>query len=117
MTVKQKHPENVHREKQLMNALLDEVVKLWKSEKEPELKKVSEKMNLSQAKIRKLLITAGERDGQSYFLSSKADTILKLWREGKNVKEICAATGLSYTSVQGYLPHQSVYGLDKKRTE
>jgi len=33
------------------------------------------------------------------------------------VAEIQAATGLSYTSVQGYLPHKSVYGLDTMSAE
>ena len=43
--------------------------------------------------------------------------ILKLRSEGKSVKEMCEITGLSYTSVQGYLPHKSVYGLDTMSAE
>ena len=44
--------------------------------------------------------------------------ILKLSREGKNVKEIMAQTGLSYTSVQGYLPHKMIiYSLDTMSAE
>ena len=114
---KQKHPEHVADAQRLMNALLDEVVGLWESEEEPELKAVAEEISLSPAKLRKLLITAGERDHTSYFSSPNADMVLKLKKEGKSVKEMCEITGLSYTSVQGYLPHKSVYGLDTMSSE
>jgi len=114
---KQKHPEHVADAQRLMNALLDEVVGLWESEEEPELKAVAEEISLSPAKLRKLLITAGERDHTSYFSSPNADMVLKLKKEGKSVKEMCEITGLSYTSVQGYLPHKSVYGLDTMSAE
>jgi hypothetical protein len=114
---KQKHPEHAAESQRLMNALLDEVVGLWESEEEPELKAVAEEISLSPAKLRKLLITAGERDHTSYFSSPNADMVLKLKREGKSVKEMCEITGLSYTSVQGYLPHKSVYGLDTMSAE
>lgn len=114
---KQKHPEHAAESQRLMNALLDEVVELWESEEEPELKAVAEEISLSPAKLRKLLITAGERYHTSYFSSPNADMVLKLKREGKSVKEMCEITGLSYTSVQGYLPHKSVYGLDTMSAE
>ena len=114
---KQKHPEHAAESQRLMNSLLDEVVGLWESEEEPELKAVAEEISLSPAKLRKLLITAGERDHTSYFSSPNADMVLKLKREGKSVKEMCEITGLSYTSVQGYLPHKSVYGLDTMSAE
>ena len=114
---KQKHPEHATEAQRLMNELLDEVVGLWESEEEPELKAVAEEIRLSPAKLRKLLITAGERDHTSYFSSPNADMVLKLKREGKSVKEMCETTGLSYTSVQGYLPHKSVYGLDTMSAE
>ena len=115
---KQKHPEHAAESQRLMNALLDEVVELWTSEEEPELKAVAEEVEISPAKLRKLLITAGERDRTSYFSSPIADMILKLKREGKSVTEIQAATGLSYTSVQGYLPHTKlIYSLDTMSAE
>ena len=85
---KQKHPEHAAESQRLMNALLDEVVELWTSEEEPELKAVAEEVEISPAKLRKLLITAGERDRTSYFSSPIADMILKLKREGKSVTEI-----------------------------
>jgi hypothetical protein len=114
---KQKHPEHATGAQRLMNALLDEVVGLWESEEEPELKAIAEEIELSPAKLRKLLITAAERDHASYFSSPTVDAVLRMSREGKSVAEIQAATGLSYTSVQGYLPHKSVYGLDTMSTE
>lgn len=114
---KQKHPEHTQRAQELMNSLLDEVVGLWTSEKEPELKAIAEEIELSPAKLRKLLITASIRDNETYFSSPTADTVLKLRSEGKSVKEMCEITGLSYTSVQGYLPHKSVYGLDTMSAE
>ncbi len=114
---KQKHPEHTQRAQELMNSLLDEVVGLWTSEEEPKLKAIAEEIGLSPAKLRKLLITASIRDNETYFSSPNADMILKLRSEGKSVKEMCEITGLSYTSVQGYLPHKSVYGLDTMSAE
>lgn len=114
---KQKHPEHEQRAKLLMNTLLDEVVALWTSEEEPELKAVAEEVEISPAKLRKLLITASIRDNETYFSSPTADAVLRMSREGKSVKDIMEQTGLSYTSVQGYLPHKSVYGLDTMSAE
>ena len=115
---KQKHPEHAAESQRLMNSLLDEVVSLWTSEEEPELKAVAEEVEISPAKLRKLLITAGERDHASYFSSPIADMVLKLRSEGKSVKEMCEITGLSYTSVQGYLPHTKlIYSLDTMSAE
>ena len=114
---KQKHPEHATEAQRLMNSLLDEVVELWESEKEPELKAIAEEIELSPAKLRKLLITASIRDHASYFSSPTADAVLRMSREGKSVKEIQENLSLSYTSVQGYLPHKSVYGLDTMSAE
>ena len=85
---KQKHPEHVQRAQELMNELLDWVVALWTAEDEPELKAIAEAIELSPAKLRKLLITAGERDHTPYYTSAKADYILSLYHSGLTVKEI-----------------------------
>lgn len=114
---KQKHPEHAAESQRLMNELLDMIVQVWTSEKEPELKAIAEEIELSPAKLRKLLITASIRDNETYFSSPTADTVLKLQKDGKSVKEIQEMLGLSYTSVQGYLPHKSVYGLDTMSAE
>ena len=73
---KQKHPEHKEKAQALMNSLLDEVVKIWTGDDQPELKSIAAEIELSPAKLRKLLITAGERDGVAYFTSAAADTIL-----------------------------------------
>ena len=115
---KQKHPEHKEQATALMNSLLDEVVSLWTSEKEPELKAIAEEIEISPSKLRKLLITAGERDHTSYFSSPLANTVLQLRNEGKSMAEIQETLGLSYTSVQGYLPHsKTIYSLDTMSSE
>ena len=78
---KQKHPEHTQRAQELMNSLLDEVVGLWTSEEEPKLKAIAEEIELSPAKLRKLLITASIRDNKTYFRSPTADAVLKLRTE------------------------------------
>ena len=112
-----KHPEHKARAEILMNSLLDEVVSLWTSEDRPELKSIAAEVEISASKLRKLLITAGERDHISYFTSDTADTIFSLYHNKATIKEIMESTGLSYSSVQGYLPHKSVYNLDTMSAE
>jgi hypothetical protein len=114
---KQKHPEHAAESQRLMNELLDMTVQVWTEQENPELKAIAEEIELSPAKLRKLLITASIRDNETYFSSPTADTVLKLQKDGKSVKEIQEMLGLSYTSVQGYLPHNSVYGLDTMSAE
>ena len=114
---KQKHPEHAAESQRLMNSLLDEVVALWTGQESPELKTIAEEVEISPAKLRKLLITAGERDNNVYYDSPVAAQVKRLRSEGKSVKEIQEIMGLSYTSIQGYLPHKSVYGLDTMSAE
>ena len=115
---KQKHPEHKEKAATLMNTLLDEVVALWTGQESPELKAIAEEIEISPAKLRKLLITAGERDNNVYYDSPMAVHIRRLLSEGKTVKEIQEILGLSYTSVQGYLPHSKlIYSLDTMSTE
>lgn len=114
---KQKHPDHAQQAQRLMNELLDSVVEMWTTEEEPELKAVAEEVEISPAKLRKLLVTAGERDHTPYYSSPTADQIISLHHSGVAVKDIMERTGLSYTSVQGYLPHKSVYGLDTMSAE
>lgn len=115
---KPKHPEHKEQAKILMNDLLDSLVSLWTSEEDPQLNTVSEELEMSVAKVRKLLITAGVRDGETYYSSPMADHVLRLWKEKKSVKEIVIETGLSVSSVTGYLPHsKTIYSLDTLSTE
>lgn len=118
MPRKRKHPEHKAEVERLMNELLDLIVQIWVSEKDPELKAVAEETELSPAKIRKLLITAGERDGKTYYDSPIALQVLSLSHKGKKIKEIGDLMGLSYSSVQGYLPHSKIiYSLETLSTE
>ena len=107
---KKKHPE--HNPEQLMNELLDNLVQVWTGEKEPELKAISAELEMSPAKVRKLLITASTRDHTTYFSSPISSSILALYHAGAGVKEIQREIGLSYSSIQGYLPHKHIYNLD-----
>ncbi len=54
---KQKHPEHKEKAATLMKALLDEVVALWTGQESPELKAIAEEIEISPAKLRKLLIS------------------------------------------------------------
>ena len=90
-----KHPTHAADAERLMNELLDELVALWTSEKEPELKTTAEEVSMSAAKVRKLLITAGVRDNTTYYESSTADHVLKLWREKKTTKIVYSLDTLS----------------------
>ena len=115
---KPKHPEYKEQAKILMNDLLDSLVSLWTSEENPQLNTVSEELEMSVAKVRKLLITAGVRDDETYYSSPIADQVLRLWKEKKSVKEIAVKTGLSISSVIGYLPHsKTIYSLETLSTE
>ena len=114
---KPKHPNHAADSQRLMNTLLDEVVSLWTEQEKPELKAIAEECELSPAKLRKLLITAGERDHVVYFSSPTADHVLSLYHKGTSMKEIMCQTGLSRSSVVGYLPHKSVYNLDTMSSE
>ena len=115
---KQKHPEHKQRSEQLLNKLLDDLVSLWTEQENPELKEIAEEIELSPAKVRKLLITAGVRDKKTYYESPVAQHILMLHQQGKKVDDITRLTGLSKSSVVGYLPHTKiVYSLDTMSAE
>ena len=114
---KKKHPEHTAEAEKMMNELLDGLVAVWTAERDPELKTVSAELEMSPAKVRKLLITAGERDKTTYFSSPAVDQVKRLREAGKSVKEIQEKLGLGYTSVQGYLPHNQIYNLDTISSE
>ena len=105
MARKRKYPEHEAEAERLMNELLDLIVLIWTAEEEPELKMLAEETGLSPAKIRKLLITAGERDKKTYYRSELSVAVLALYHRGMTIKEIQEVTGLSYQSVHGYLPY------------
>ena len=115
---KPKYPEHKQQADKLMNELLDGVVDIWTGMKEPQLGTVADELEMSVAKVRKLLITAEERDGKRYYDSSTANRVLRLYRSGKSVDEISSETGLSKSSILGYLPHsKTVYSLESLSAE
>lgn len=67
-----------------------------------EVKAVAEELEMSEIKVRKLLITAGAYE------SEIADEIMALYEAGKTIQEICRMTGLGKSSVNGYLPYTKV---------
>ena len=105
---KPKHPDHKEQAEKLMNELLDGVVEIWMGMKEQQLGVVADELEMSASKVRKLLITAGERDGERYYGNVVADRVMRLWREKKSVTEISTETGLSKSSVTGYLPHSKI---------
>ncbi len=113
-----KHPQHKVEAEALMNELLDELISIWASEEQPQVQKVAYHLEMSAAKVRKLLITAGVRDGRMYYDSPIALKVLQLARQGRTVDEIRQILGLSYTSVMGYLPYTKVvYSLDSLSAE
>ena len=67
-----------------------------------ELQQTAEEFQMSPLKIRKLLITAG------VYSNEISDQVQKLFSEGRTVVEIQQITGLSRSSVNGYLPYTKV---------
>ena len=69
-----------------------------------EMRLTAQELEISELKVRKLLITAGEYENQ------KSAEIGRLFREGMTVREIQALTGLGKSSINGYLPYtKAVY--------
>ncbi len=85
---------------EIQKALTSLAVDLY--EEYGEVKAVAEELEMSEIKVRKLLITAGEYE------SEMADEIMALREVGKTIQEICQITGLGKASVNGYLPYTKV---------
>lgn len=110
----------------VMREMLDIVVKAYekierdKNKEFPHgsLKYLSDELGLKPTKVRKLLITAGERNNEEIYKSDKCRRILKMYRNGKTVEEIMSATGLSRSSVFGYLPYRKgIYKASELSTD
>ena len=96
--------------------ILKTVVEVYKSPKNTSksINFVAETLEFSALKARKLLITAGEREGDLtlYYSTSWSETVQRLYKEGKDIKEIEQKTKLSHASVVGYLPYtKTVYTM------
>ncbi len=106
----------------ILQDLMDAAVETYREEKS--LRLTAADLNLNPIKVRKLLVTARERDiaeGREMtegYRSPLAEEVLRLRKEGKTVKEIMALTNLSRASVNSYLPYSKVpYKVDELSTD
>ena len=77
-----------------------------------QLKLLADEFSMSALKVRKLLITA------EVYSTEISDDVQELFKKGKKVAEIQAITGLSRSSVNGYLPYTKVvYKADELSTD
>lgn len=79
-----------------------------------EVSYVAEMLEISALKARKLLITAGERAGDSgaYYTTPIADAVQYMHHSGMSIEEIGEKLALSHASVIGYLPYtKTVYSM------
>ena len=114
----EKKPASNKKIQKLMNELLDEIVQAYTVDCNHNLNDTADQVEMSTSKVRKLLITAGERDGIAYFTSDTSETILDMYHQDKSVEEIMQATGLGYHSVSGYLPYtKTIYKLSELSSE
>lgn len=73
----------------------------------PSINHVSQEMNVSRVKVRKLLITAG------YYSSMASRKIQGLHDKGLPIEQICERTGLKKQTVNSLLPYsKGVYNLE-----
>ena len=108
---------------QLLNEVLDGIVDAYESLDKRQriegrlaygaIKDLSEESGLDPSKVRKLLITAGIRDGVVYFSNEASIKVMNLYRDGRSTEEIIRMTGLKRSSVLGYLPYRK--GLYRAR--
>ena len=111
-----RHKNNPSFDPALLEAeVLKTVVYLFNDPSNPnhhDISFIADELQISDLKARKLLITAGERDGKVYYTSPLASRIQKLRAEGRSLKEIEEIMGISHASVVGYLPvTRTIYGM------
>lgn len=102
------NPETVTEE--LLEAVVNAYEGLDEHGKHPSLQAIVDELDcgLNPLKVRKLLITAGETQGQKKYKSATADDVLRLWKAGKTVEEIMSTLGMSRASVHSYLPYTKI---------
>lgn len=77
----------------MMDALFTSVLRLW--EQDCSQKEIAQRLNISEPKVRKILITAGAVETEES----------RLYAEGKTVAEIAALTGKTENAVMGRIPY------------
>ena len=113
-TVPKRISQDAEKSRILMNELLDEIVQVYTVDCKYNIKYTADQLEMSSAKVRKLLITANERDEKKYYSSDIAESIIEMYHQGKTVPEIMNATNLGNHAVQGYLPYsKTIYNLSQ----
>lgn len=95
---------------EITSATMDEAVSIYKDT--GSIKETALRMEMSQVKVRKILLTRG------LWSSPRSIEIGKLLAEGKTVKEVAAELGISPVSVQAYMPYEKgLYGEEDKSND
>ncbi|MBR6984980.1 MAG: hypothetical protein IKH75_15900 [Ruminococcus sp.] len=105
MSIKAKESEYKTESARLMDELMDNVLEVYTNDCKGNANDTASQLEMSPSRVKKILITAGIRDNIVYYTSEVCEEILDLYKKGKSVAEIMAATGLGLHSVQGYLPY------------
>ena len=88
-------------------SVVDDVIKLYDST--GTIRETSLIVNYSEAKVKKILISAGK------YKNNNSIKVLELYNLGKTVKEISTMVGISEKAVSCYLPYvKTVYNLPEK---
>lgn len=70
------------------------------------LKEISRRLNVSEQKVRKILITTGQ------YKTPQIDQLTAAYQSGQSIADISAQTGLSAKAISAMLPYQKgPYGL------
>ncbi|WP_200798781.1 hypothetical protein [Holdemania sp. Marseille-P2844] len=95
---------------ELLEAVVNVYDRLDEHGNHPSLQAIADELDcgLNPLKVRKLLITAGETQGQKIYQSAAADEVLRLWKAGNTVEEIMSTLELSRASVHSYLPYTKI---------
>lgn len=105
MSIELKQSEYKTESAQIMDELMDNVLEVYTNDSKGKVNDTASQLEMSPSRVKKLLISAGIRDNIVYYTSEVCEEILDLYKKGKSVAEIMAATGLGLHSVQGYLPY------------
>ena len=112
----------------ILNELLDNVVAAYEQLEQIQrtgnqlaygaLKELSDAVEMKPSKVKKLLITAGERDNREIYGNDASRLVLSMYKNGKKISEIMETTGLKRSAVFGYLPYsKTVYKASELSTD
>ena len=96
--------------RRIMDGMLDTVIEIYENtlltiDEKVEIKMIADELEIAPHKARKLLITAGLRDGKDYYANPTGVKVLSLYQQGKSINEIMQIMKLNRTSVCCYLPY------------